>query len=164
MDHELPRPALPPVVVTQLLLGALFLFGIGAITLLPQFSASATTELPEYAALRAPLLTLAIAFTGSVLVLVAIVAVLVLRIHRGTVLARSSLRWVDAMVIMFACAVVLVVIGFVVISNGQAGSPFLALIQALTCPALTALACITLVLRSLLRHAVLIRTELEEVV
>lgn len=63
-----------------------------------------------------------------------------------------------------ACAVVLMVIGFVVIDDGQAGSPFLALVQAMVCLTLIALACITLVLRSLLRHAILIRAELDEVV
>ena len=50
------------------------------------------------------------------------------------------------------------------ISNGQAGSPFLALIQVMACLGLVALACITLVLRSLLKSAIAMATELEEVV
>jgi hypothetical protein len=164
MDHNLPRPSLALVIVTQSLLGALFLVGIGAVALLPGFSANIAASLPEYADLRAPLLTLAIAITVLALASLAMVALLVHRMHRGTMLTRSSLLWVDVIVSALACAVVLVLIGFVVISNGQAGSPFLALIQTMVCFALIALACITLVLRSLLRHAILMRTELDEVV
>ena len=164
MDHDLPRPSLALVAVTQSLLGVLFLVGIGAIALLPGFAESVAANLPEYADLRAPLLALAIAITVLALVTLAAVALLVQRIHGGTVLTRSSLLWVDAIVATLACAVVVVIIGFGVISNGQAGSPFLALTQLMTCLALIALACITLVLRSLLRHAILIRTELDEVV
>ena len=62
------------------------------------------------------------------------------------------------------CAAALIVVGFVVISNGQAGSPFLALIQVMACLGLVVLACITLVLRSLLKSAIAMRTELDEVV
>jgi len=164
MVHDLPRPSRALVAVTQSLLGMLFLVGVGAIAVLPAFSASVAASLPEYADLRTPLLALAIAIAVLALVTLAVVAVLVQRIHRGTVLTRSSLLWVDAIVATLVCAVVLVITGSGVISNGQAGSPFLALTQLMTCLALLALACITLVLRSLLRHAILIRMELDEVV
>lgn len=164
MNEDLSRPAIALVIVTQSLLGALFLVGIGTIALLPGFAASVAASLPEYADLRIPLLALAIGITILALVSLATVALLVHRIHRGTVLTRSSLLWVDEIVATLLCAVVLVVIGFGVISNGQAGSPFLALVQAMVFLGLIALACITLVLRSLLRHAILIRTELDEVV
>ncbi len=164
MNHDLPRPALPLVIVTQSLLGALFLVGIGAMALLPAFSANVAATLPEYADLRQPLLALAIAITMLALISLAMIALLVSRVHRGSVLARTSLLWVDVIVATLTCAVVLVIIGFIVISHGQAGSPFLALIQAMACLTLIALACITLVLRSLLRHAILMRTELDEVV
>lgn len=164
MSHELPRPSLALVIVTQSLLGASFLVGIGAIVLLPSFSASVAVSLPEYAGLRTPLLALAVTIAVLALVSLAVVALLVHRIHAGTVLDRASLRWVDVIVTSLFCAVVVVVIGFVVVSNGQAGSPFLALIQTMAGLALVALACITLVLRSLLRQAILIRSELDEVV
>jgi len=164
MNQILPRPSLALVVVTQSLLGALFLVGIGIIALLPGLSADVAASLPEYAFLRTPLLALATAITVLALVSLAMVALLVHRIHHGTVLARSSLLWVDVIVGSLVCSVVLVIIGFVVISNGQAGSPFLALIQVVAFLALSALAYITLVLRSLLRHAILMRTELDEVV
>lgn len=164
MDHDLSRPSLALVIVTQSLLGALFIVGSSAIALLPGFSANVAASLPEYADLRAPLLTLAITITLLALISLAMVALLVHRIHRGTVLTRSSLLWVDVIVTTLAGAVVLVINGFFVINSGQAGSPFLALLQTMACLALTTLACITLVLRSLLRQAILIRTELDEVV
>lgn len=40
----------------------------------------------------------------------------------------------------------------------------MALLQAMTCLTLIAIACVTLVLRSLLRSAIRLRTELDEVV
>lgn len=164
MDYGLPRPSLVLVVITQSLLGALFLIGLGGIALLPGFATNVAVSLPEYADLRDPLLAVAISMTVLGLVALAMVSLLVHRIHRGTVLTRPSLLWVDVIVSAVACAVVLVITGFVVISNGQAGSPFLALVQAMAFLTLLALGCIALVLRSLLRYAILIRTELDEVV
>lgn len=164
MNHNSPRPSLALVIVTQSLLGALFLVGIGVIALLPGLSASVAVSVPEYAELRTPLLALATTITVLALVSLAMVSLLVRRIHQGTVLARSSVLWVDVIVGSLVCAVLVIIIGFVVISNGQAGSPFLALIQLVAFLALSALAYITLVLRSLLRQAILMRTELDEVV
>lgn len=164
MDQSLPRPSRALVAVTQSLLGVLFLVGIGAAALLPRFSADVASLLPEYAGLKASLLTLALALIALTLGLLAVVALLVQRIRRGTILARSSLRWVDALVAVLACAIVLVIVGFIVISNGQAGSPFIALLQVMACLGAAALACVTLVLRTLLRHAILLRTELDEVI
>lgn len=164
MTPDLPRPSLGLISATQVLLGVLFLVGLGAITFLPGFSANVAASLPEYAELREPLLTIAIAFTILGLVALAMVALLVHRIYNGTVLTRPSLLWVDVLVATLACAVVLIITGLVVISNGQAGGPFLALIQAMAGLTLMALACITLVLRSLLRNAIVMRSELDEVV
>lgn len=164
MNLDLPRPSLGLVIVTQAFLGSLFLVGLGAIALLPSFSATVASSLPEYAGLRDPLLAVAMAFTILSLVALAMVALLVHRVYSGTMLTRPSLLWVDVIVTTLACAAVLIIIGFVAVSNGQAGSPFLALIQAMACLTLIALACITLVLRSLLRSAILLRTELDEVV
>lgn len=164
MNLDLPRPPLPLVVATEALLGILFLVGLGAIALLPSFSANVATSVPEYADLRDPLLAVAIALTILGLVALAVVAMLVHRIYSGTALTRPSLLWVDALVVTAGCAVVLIVTGVVVISNGQAGSPFLALIHLMAVLALSAIACITLVLRSLLRSAIVMRAELDEVV
>lgn len=164
MQFDLPRPSLALVVATEVLLGILFLVGLGAIALLPGFSADVASSLPEYAALRSPLLALSIAVTALGLLALAMVALLVRRIHTGTMLTRPSLLRVDVLVGTVACAIVLIVAGFVVISNGQAGSPFIALLQLMSCLALAAVAGITLVLRSLLRSAIAMRAELDEVV
>ncbi|MBF0671452.1 MAG: DUF2975 domain-containing protein [Salinibacterium sp.] len=164
MDYELPRPSPALVIVTQALLGALFLVGIGVIALLPGLAADAATTLPEYADLRAPLLAIAIAFAILALLALAIVSLLVQRIYRGAVLNGSSLLWVDVLVGTIVGAAVLVIVAFVVISIGQAGNPFLALIQVVAFLALSALAYLTLVLRSLLRRAIAMSTELDVVV
>ncbi len=159
----MPRPPVPLVIATEALLGILFLVGLGAIALLPSFSANVATSFPEYAALRDPLLAIAITLTILGLIALAMVALLVHRIYRGTMLTRPSLLWVDVLVASAGCAIVLIVTGFVVIGNGQAGSPFLALALAMACLTLAAVACTTLVLRSLLRSAIAMRAELDEV-
>jgi hypothetical protein len=164
VTSELPRPPITLVLATEVLLGILFTVGLVAIALLPSFSADAAVTLPEYADLQVPLLTLAIVFTALGLLALAVVALLVLRIHRGTMLERASLRWVDGLVATLGAAVAVVIVGFVVISEGQAGSPFLALVQVMACLTLVALAGITLVLRSLLSGAIVLRAELDEVV
>lgn len=164
MDLDLPRPSLALVITTQAFLGVLFLAGLAAIALLPGFSSNVATSLPEYAELRVPLLAITIALTILGLVALAMVALLVHRIYTGTMLTRSSLLWVDVIVTVLACAVLLDIVGFMAISNAQAGSPFIALVQTMACLALAAVACITLVLRSLLRNAIVMRSELDEVV
>ncbi len=164
MNSELPRTPFALVVATETLLGALFLIGLGAIALLPGFSANVAASLPDYAHLRGALLSVLIAITVLGLASLAMVALLVQRIYRGTVLKRSSLLWVDVIVATIGCAVVLIVTGFLVISNGRAGSAFLTLVQVMGCLTLIAAACITLVLRSLLRSAISMRAELDEVV
>ncbi len=164
MDQELPRPSLALVIITQSLLGALFLVGAGVLAILPSLSSTIATSLPEFAGLRDRLLALALAMVVLGLLALIMVSLLVHRIHRGTVLTRSSVLWVDVIVATIACHVVLLIVGLAVIDHGQAGSPWLALILGSACIALLALGSITLVLRSLLRHAISIRSELDEVV
>ena len=164
MNLDTSRPPRALVVTTEALLGVLSLVGLGAIALLPGVSASVADSLPEYANLRGPLLALAIAFTFLGLVALAMVALLVQRIYGESVLEDRSVLWVNVLVGSLGLAAALIVVGFAVISNGQAGSPFLALIQVMACLGLVALACITLVLRSLLKSAIAMRTELDEVV
>lgn len=164
MHPDLPRPPRALVVTTEALLGVLFLVGLGTIAVLPGVSADIAALLPEYAALRTPLLALSIAITVLGLIAVGMVALLVRRIHSGTMLAAPSLLRVDLLVATVVCIAMLIVAAFFVISNGQAGSPFIALLQAISCLTLAAAASITLVLRFLLRDAIAMRAELDEVV
>ena len=164
MDLELPRPSAPLVVVTHVLLALLFLIGVGAVIVLPGLADGTARAFPEYAELRDPLLALAIGFTLLALFGLAFVALLVDRIRRGRMLERTSLLWVDGVVTLLACAGVLVVVAFGAISRGQAGSPALAAVLITTLLLLAVLACITLVLRSLLRQAISMRAELDVVI
>lgn len=158
------RPSFALVVMAEAFLAALFLLGVGAIALLPSVSAEAALSLPEYADLRNPLLAIAIAFVLLGLIALATIALLVQRIYSGSMLSRSSLLWVDVLVVTVVCAVALIISGSFVISNGQAGSPFLLALQVTGCLMLLAIASITLVLRSLLSNSIDMRTELDEVV
>lgn len=164
MDLELPRPSAPLALVTQLLLAVLFLIGLGALFVLPGIADDAAESIPEYAELRTPLLALAIGFTLLAMMALVLVALMVGRITRGTVLARTSLLWVDGLVTLLTCAAVLVVVAFVVIDRGQAGSPALLVAMVTALVSLAVLACITLVLRSLLAQAISMRAELDVVI
>lgn len=157
-------PARALVITTEVLLGVLFLVGVAAILLLPSLAGELAVSYPEYADLRVPLLAIATVFTLLGLFAIVVVALLVRRIGIGAMLSRGSVRWVDLLGAALGCAAALVVVGFVVVSIGQAGSPFMALIQVLTCLTLIALACVTRVLRSLLQNAITMRAELDEVV
>lgn len=164
MNVELPRPPRSLVVTTEALVGILFVVGFGAATMLPVISAAVAEELPEYASLRVPLVVAGIAFLTLGLLALGSVASLVHRIHRGSMLVSSSLVWVDLLVGTLVGAAAVVVAASVVISNGQAGSPFLLIVEVMAVLALMAIAGVMLVLRSLLRSAIQMRAELEEVV
>jgi Protein of unknown function (DUF3036). len=164
MDTEIPRPSTGLAIVTHVLLALLLVVGLGAIVALPSISASVAESFPEYAGLRAPLLTVSLALAGLGLVVIALVSLLVHRVWRGSVLSRSSVRWVDLIVVALALAIVLIVVGFVLISAAHAGSPFVALVAVMGLLGFATLTSIMLVLRSLLRRATLLSEELDVVV
>ena len=157
MKEGFPRPSLAHLVIIEACLGALFLVGIGAFVALPGVALRLAGHLPEYADLRGPLLALSLALTAVGLVVLAVVALLVHRLHAETMVARSSLVWMDALVISIACAVALIAWSFLMVSFAQAGTPALALAQVMTSIALITVACITLRWRSRLRHAISVR-------
>lgn len=164
MNFDLPRPPRSLVIATEALVGVLFAVGFGAAAMLPVVSTAVAEELPEYSDLRVPLLVAGFAFLALGLLALGSVAFLVHRIHRGSMLVSSSLAWVDLLAGALGAAAVVVVAASVVISNGEAGSPFLLILEVMAVLALMAIAGVTLVLRSLLRSAIDMRAELEAVV
>lgn len=164
MNIDLPHPPRILVIATEALVGVLFAVGFGVAVMLPVVSTAVAAELPEYADLRVPLLVAGFAFLTLGLLALGSVALLVHRIHRGSMLVSSSLVWVDLLAGALAASAVVVVAASAVISNGEAGSPFLLIIEVMAVLALMAIAGVTLVLRSLLRSAIDMRAELEEVV
>ncbi len=164
MHPHFPRPPLAIVIVTQLLLGGLFVIGLMAILLLPVASEKAACGLPEYAGLRVPLLSLAIAFVSLALLTIAMIALLIARVRRGTILTRVSILWVDIVIACLIAGAAVMIASVAVILAAQAGTPLLGVIQIPAILALAALAGVSLVLRSLLRHAISLRAELDEVV
>lgn len=135
MNIDLPHP--PPrilVIATEALVGVLFAVGFGvAVMLPPVVSTAVAAELPpEYADLRVPLLVAGFAFLTLGLLALGSVALLVHRIHRGgSMLVSSSLVWVDLLAGALAASAVVVVAASAVISNGEAGSPFLLIIEVM---------------------------------
>lgn len=164
MTLTLPRPPHSLVIATEALVGVLLAIGFGAAAMLPVASTAVAEELPEYADLRVPLLVAGFALLTLGLLALGSVASLVHRIHRGSMLVSSSLVWVDLLAGALAAAAVVIVAASAVISNGEAGSPFLLIIEVMAVLGLMAVAGVTLVLRSLLRSAIDMRAELEAVV
>jgi len=141
------------VAVAEAGLGLLFLAGLGVIATLPVLSAELATYLPEFADLRVPLLAISMSITVLGLVALKMIALLVYKIHRGTMPTRLTIASTDVLVTSISGMIALIVVAFFVISHAQAGNPAIALAQVLSCVALLVLAGITLVLRSRLRTA-----------
>ncbi|MFF2276339.1 hypothetical protein [Agromyces sp. NPDC058126] len=152
MESRFPRLSLAGVVVTQSLIAVAFLGGAGSVIVAPGLSTAVAASLPEYAGLREPLLATTIVFTVFGLIVLTMVAMLVQRMHRRTLMRRTSLLCIDVVVAANVGAIVVVVVGSVVIGSAQAGSPILALLQATAVLALVVLARLALVFRSRLRR------------
>ena len=160
-----PRPWLPLVVATYVALGILFLgvalvqYGLVALS---QYYAD-TLE-PEYAQWQLPLLLPSLAFGVCVQVGVVATAVLVSRVRAGTILESGAVRWVDALVGTVTVAGLLSVTLLVLLRVADAVPPGIMLVLFLTGISLLVIDLLLLVLRSLLRRAILLRAELDEVV
>ncbi|GHF10397.1 DUF2975 domain-containing protein [Pseudolysinimonas yzui] len=161
---DLPRPWLPLVVATFVALGVLFasigLLQYGLIALSDYY----VRTLPEYSDLQPPLLALLLG--GGMCFQVAIVAtaILVGRVRTGRILQQSAMRWVDLMVAAITVAGLVTVTLVILLRIADALPPGIMLVLVVGGVALAVLDLLLLVLRSLLRRAILLRTELDEVV
>lgn len=162
---DLPRPWLPIVVATYAALGLLFAgvavvqFGLVALS---QYYAD-TLE-PEYAGWQYPLLVPALAFGLCVQLGVVATVVLVARVRAGSILEPRAVRWVDVLVGAVTLAGMLSVVLVVLLRLADAVPPGVMLVLVLGGLALLVIDLLLLVLRSLLRRAILLRAELDEVV
>jgi hypothetical protein len=123
-------------------------------------AASLAAEHPEFAHLRGPLTAAAIAFGLCLEAVLAITALLVGAIRHGRIFDRWALRLVDALVGALAAATVVVA----AVLPALPGPPALALAVIGATITGVAVVLVVLVLRSLLRRAVSMRLELDEVV
>jgi hypothetical protein len=161
---ELPRPWLPIVVATYVALGILILGVVGVQWLLVALAGYYAEELPQYAALRPPLF--ALMFGGAVCVQAGAVAtaVLVARVRSGRILEGGAIRWVDVLVGAVTVAGLITVALVIILRIVDALPPGAMLILVLGGVGLLVLDLLLLVLRSLLRRAIILRAELDEVV
>lgn len=161
---ELPRPWLPIVVAAYVALGILFL-GVAVVQYgLFVLSGYYAEELPQYAHLRTPLFALMIG--GGVCVQAGVIAtiVLVARVRAGTILEPRAIRWVAVLVAAVTLAGLITVALVIILRIVDALPPGAMLILVLGGVGLLVLDLLLLVLRSLLRRAIILRTELDEVV
>jgi hypothetical protein len=117
-------------------------------------------EYPEFASLQSPLVTAVIAFGLCVEVVLIVTAVLVGFIRDERIFRPAALKLVDVLVV--AILVASVIVGLVLLS--VPGPPALALALLGGILAGATFTFVLLVLRSLLRRAVFMRVELDEVV
>lgn len=162
---ELPRPWLPFVVATYVALGILFvgvaLVQYGLIALSQYY---ADTLEPEYAQWQYPLLVPSLALGACVQVGVIATAVLVARVRAATILEHRAVSWVDVLIGTVTVGGLLTVTLLVLLRLADAVPPGVMLVLFLGGICLLVIDLLLLVLRSLLRRAILLRTELDEVV
>ena len=160
MTTSIPRPSLTAIVVTWIALGLLAAVILGVSIALFPVSDSLARDNPEFAGLQIPLLALALGTcvcAGTVLVAT---AVLVGYIRMDRIFDRAAARMVDLLVVTVVVATVLTATMLIFIP----GPPALALLIIGSVLVGITLILVLSVLRSLLRRAVLMRVELDEVV
>lgn len=162
---ELPRPWLPFVVASYVALVILFV-GVGAVQygLVSLSSYYADVLLPEYSRWQLPMLVPALALGVCMQVGVIATIVLVSRVRSGRILESRAVRWVDVLVGVVTLAGLLTVVLLVVMRLADAVPPGVMLVLLLGGISLLVLDLLLLVLRSLLRRAIVMRRELDEVV
>lgn len=163
-ELELPRPWLPFVVATYVALGILFTGLVGVQYLLVTLSQYYAETVPQYGYLHAPLLAVTLGFCLVVELGVVATAVLVARVRSGRILEARSVRWVDLLIGSVTVAGVLVAVFAVLVRVADGVPPGGMLFIVIGGIALLVLDLLLLVLRSLLRGAIVLRAELDEVV
>ena len=160
MQQTIRTPSLAAAVATWLAIGLLVVLVLaGGVGLFP-LSDSIADQNPEFQSLRTPLLTLALAVGLCVETILISTAVLVRFIRRDRIFTQAAARLVDVLVISVIVATILTgsTLAFI------PGPPLLAITIMASVLVGIALFFVLLVLRSLLKRTVLMRTELDEVV
>ncbi|MEO5534831.1 MAG: DUF2975 domain-containing protein [Pseudolysinimonas sp.] len=157
-----PRPWFPIVVAAYAALAVLFVCVAYAQYALVQIPLNYPDASPRDAEFPTALYALMIGFGLCVQLGIVATTVLVSLVRWNRILESRSVRWLDVLCIAVALGGLMT--GGLVIVRLQTGPPGLVLILVLFGLALLALALVLLVLRSLLRRAILLRSELDEVV
>jgi hypothetical protein len=163
-ELELPRPWLPFVVAAYVALGILFAGLVAVQYLLVTLAQYYAETVPQYGYLQAPLLAVTLGFCLAVEFGVVATAVLVARVRSGRILEPRAVRWVDLLIGSVTVAGVLVAVFAVLVQVADGVPPGAMLFIVIGGIALLVLDLLLLVLRSLLRGAIALRAELDEVV
>jgi hypothetical protein len=153
----------PSVVTTSLTWAGLALVGLLVVLAeagLPVTADSMAREYPEFAHLEVPFLIAAIGFGVCIEALLVVTAILVGLIRADRILRPSALRLVDALIAI----VVVAVIPVALVLPNIPGPPALAIAMEAGILIDATAALVLLALRSLLRRAISMRSELDEVV
>lgn len=161
---ELPRPWLPFVVATYVALGILFAGLVAVQYGLVMLSQYYVETVPQYAYLQVPLLIVTLGFCLCVELGAVATAVLVAHVRSGRILDARSVRWVDVLIGSVTVAGLLVAVFAVLVRVADGVPPGAMLFIVIGGIALLVLDLLLLVLRSLLRRAIILRSELDEVV
>jgi len=125
----------------------------------PEFAAGMARIAPEFSGLRVP----GVVLVGMLLFCVQLALACVWRLlalaGQERLFEDRAFPWVDAITVLIASAVMLVLVGSVVIGNAGAGGPFILLLTVMSVIVGGVLALIVGVLRDVLRHAVLLQEQ-----
>ena len=160
MDSNIPRFSNAMTIATWMALGAVAVVVVVCAMLLFPVSASLARDNPEFADLQTVLLALALAIGVCAEAVLAATALLVGYIHQDRIFDRAAARAVDLLVLTVIIATVLTACLLPFIP----GPPPLALLIFGGVLLGVAVSLVLSVLRSLLRRAILMRVELDEVV
>jgi hypothetical protein len=131
----------------------------GGILLFP-IAESSARAFPEFAHLQAPLLVAAVAFVVCIEAMLGTTAMLVGCIRNDSIFGATALRLVDVLAGLLIVATVILA----AVIPSLPGPPLLTLVSLASVLAGATFVLVLLVLRSLLRRAVSMRFELDEVV
>ncbi len=159
----MPRWTRVPLLTLLVLIGLLVLaLQVGA---LPVLAAEWAREAPEFDFLAIPLAIGAVGAGVCVQLALVVTGRLVQFVHRGRILDRDALRWVDGLVLCGALATAIVMVTFVTLAvAGTGGPPALSILMLTAIVGGTTVTLLLTVLRALLRQAVALDAELREVV
>ncbi|MDJ1138117.1 DUF2975 domain-containing protein [Streptomyces iconiensis] len=160
------------IVVLRAGIAAAILLGLfGQIVVIPTTAADEVERFPPYAPYEVPYVTVAILGVACVQVLLVAVWMLLAMVERGAIFTARAFRWVDVIIGSSVVATLLAAgvmghLGLASIPSPDDGMDVVsALVAATACVgAGVAFAMLTVILRSLLRKATDLETEMAEVV
>lgn len=150
--------------LTFLLAAMILLLGVAQIVALPASAATWARLYPEFAALQAPALVIAVAFILCVQVVLVCIWRLLRLIDGDVPFSAKSFRYIDVIIAAIVIADLLILTALILLTAAGAGNPSVLLLGSFGVVVGAGLALLVAVLRGLLAQALELQQDLAEVV